>query len=574
MSSRTKGFFEQDQRSKVYILQCTRLSDFMLTLSQPRPGNWHRNQSRTTLADTTNVTAPLKPPVPVTSQAKSKLKAFQFVAGPPEQSRTNPEDKENETKPGHAGPLERTVDQHNATSSSAPLHPAKPGVSSGTPDSAKTPQLPHANTFPSTPGARLSLEDLIGNVEETREPEPREESPEEHIGWIPNSSSTQLTPNRKRKRARSSSPSCPNTSSQRAEASAFFAESAEKRTPEADPAADLWQRYGISKDSGSTLKLPEFNNILFPGSPRPFETPVKGSGLRRWASTGNDWPSSKRKKQRSNASAKVDVWQNGPAESGGRSKVAAMVEKIQESLATQKLAKLLPAVTGDEPASSDPLPDTGSKITEVQQTIRRPESAPKPADAKPFQRMGPPSARPQSGGRNQTSALASGKDELQRETIGSHAQDTGAVMPAPLHLQSKAPLPAFRRPSIRRPSIPDPPKVAPAPATVASKLPVVAEDFDEFGDDMEFSTEDLDELLSQPLKNRRLHEIPEHPNPPPQQQQQSVTVQQTVANELLDLADDDFDDDEFACDDLDETSFMEAELQATQSFRASRPHSK
>jgi DNA replication ATP-dependent helicase Dna2 len=524
------------------------------------------------LGDTTNVTAPPKPPVPATSQAKSKLKAFHFVAGQPELPRANSDGKENEKTAGHVGPVECTVDQHNATASSAPLHPAKPGASPDMSDSTKTPQLPHANTFPSTPGARLSLEDLIGNVEESREPEPREQSPEEHIGWIPNSSSTQLTPNRKRKRARSSSPSCPNTSSQRAETSAFFAGSAEKRTPEADPAADLWQRYGIGKDSGNTLKLPEFNNILFPGSPRPFETPVKGSGLRRWASTGNDWPSSKRKKQKSNASARVDVWQNGAAESGGRSKVAAMVEKIQESLATQRFAKPLPAVTGDEPASSDPLPDTGSKIAEMQQTTTRPESEPKPTDAKPFQRMGPPSARPQGGVRNQTGASVTGKDQLQRETIGSHGQDNGAVMPAPLHLQSKEPLPAFRRPSMRPPLVQEPPK---AVLATAAKLPVVAEDFDEFGDDMEFSTEDLDELLSQPLQNRQLHEIPEHPNPPPQQQPQpTVTVQQTVASELLDLADDDFDDDEFACDDLDENSFIEAELQATQSFRASRPFSK
>jgi DNA replication ATP-dependent helicase Dna2 len=249
-----------------------------------------------------------------------------------------------------------------------------------------------------------------------------------------------------------------------------------------------------------------------------------------------------------------------------------MVEKIQESLATQRLAKLQPAVPGDEPASSDPLPDTGSKTTEIQQTTSRPVSEPKPTDAKPFQRMGPPSARPQVGVRNQTSASMTGKDQLQQETTTSHGQDTGTVIPAPLHLQSKAPLPAFRRPSMRRPSIQEPPKAVPAPTT---KLPVVAEDFDEFGDDLEFSTEDLDELLSQPLQNRRLHEIPEHPNPPPQQQpQQTVTVQQTVASELLDLADDDFDDDEFACDDLDETSFIEAELQATQSFRASRPFSK
>ena len=27
-----------------------------LTFLQPRPGNWHRNQNRTTLGDTTNVT--------------------------------------------------------------------------------------------------------------------------------------------------------------------------------------------------------------------------------------------------------------------------------------------------------------------------------------------------------------------------------------------------------------------------------------------------------------------------------------------------------------------------------------
>jgi hypothetical protein len=51
-------------------------------------------------------------------------------------------------------------------------------------------------------------------------------------------------------------------------------------------------------------------------------------------------------------------------------------------------------------------------------------------------------------------------------------------------------------------------------------------------------------------------------------------VQQQIASELIELADDDFDDDEFACDDLDETSFIEAELQATQAYRASRPSSK
>jgi hypothetical protein len=125
---------------------------------------------------------------------------------------------------------------------------------------------------------------------------------------------------------------------------------------------------------------------------------------------------------------------------------------------------------------------------------------------------------------------------------------------------------------------------APSVAPVHPHLPVLAEDLDEFGDDMDFSTEDLDELLSQPLQKRSLHDIPAHPNPPAQQQQQpqqpqqqprqQLTAQQSIANELIDLADDDFDDDEFACDDLDETSFIQAELQATQAYRASRPSSK
>jgi DNA replication ATP-dependent helicase Dna2 len=576
-------------------ITCCSIYNFVLTSLQPRPGNWHRNQNRTTLGDTTNVTAPPKPPVPATSQAKSKLKAFQFVAGQPNAARENTESKENGSATGSSRPVDRIIKLHDATSSSAPHNPTKTASAMNEADSTKTPQLCHANTFPSTPGARLSLEDLIGNVDDTKIPEPREESPEDHIGWIPNSSSTQLTPNRKRKRARSSSPSCPNTSSQRAEASAFFAGGAEQQTPEADPAADLWQRYGISKGSGDALKQPDVNSLAFGGSPRPLETPVKASGLRRWASTGNDWPSSKSKKRRSNANMKVDVWQNGTAGSGGRSKVAAMVEKIQESLATQKLAKSAQALVGDEPPSSDPLPDTASKTTKPQLVASPLESKPNANNPQSNvnRRMAPPSARPHTGTRAQTLAVDgpdnNKKDETMRIVNAFSGQEN--VAPAPLHLQSKAPLPAFRRPSIRRTPSDNGPiqKSMPAPsvAPVHAHLPVLTEDLDEFGDDMDFSTEDLDELLSQPLQKRSLHDIPAHPNPPPQQQQQQkpqqqqppppqqqLTAQQSIANELIDLADDDFDDDEFACDDLDETSFIQAELQATQAYRASRPSSK
>lgn len=74
--------------------------------------------------------------------------------------------------------------------------------------------------------------------------------------------------------------------------------------------------------------------------------------------------------------------------------------------------------------------------------------------------------------------------------------------------------------------------------------------------------------MSQPLQNRSLHDIPAHPNPPPQQ------VDQTGVDSNDFGTNKESEDDEFACDDLDETSFMEAELQATQAHRASLPSSK
>jgi hypothetical protein len=279
---------------------------------------------------------------------------------------------------------------------------------------------------------------------------------------------------------------------------------------------------------------------------------------------------------------KVDVWQNGTAGSGGRSKVAAMVEKIQESLATQRLAKSELAITGDEPPSSDPLPDTASKTVKQQQDLSPFDLKTDVDNAQLYRRMPPPSVRPHFGARLQAAAAnvpVKDDDETSQAVNASNGQDN--AIPAPLHLQSKAPLPAFRRPSIRRtPSDNVQNKTSahaplPLPALVRPHLPTLAEDLDEFGDDMEFSTEDLDELLSQPLQNRSLHDIAAHPNPPPQRQPlQQLPVQQQIASELIELADDDFDDDEFACDDLDETSFIEAELQATQAYRASRPSSK
>lgn len=82
---------------------------------------------------------------------------------------------------------------------------------------------------------------------------------------------------------------------------------------------------------------------------------------------------------------------------------------------------------------------------------------------------------------------------------------------------------------------------------------------------MDFSAEDLDELMSQVPQNRKLHEIPEYRGPPPEPPKPEV--QQTAA---VVIGDDD-DDDEFGGGDLDEDTFAEAEFRATQAQRASLP---
>ena len=469
--------------------------------------------------------------------------------------------------------------------SSTSRSPAKP-VTSSEPianTTSKTPLMPHANTFPSTPGARLQLEDLIGNFDETvQRSEAINPSPGEQLGWVQNHATT---PNRKRKRARSSSPSCPTTSSQRHETSNFFpanASQGEKKTPDMDPSADLWQRYGVVKGTGDGLKIPDFSHLMLQASPRPLETPVKNAGLRRWASTGNDWPSSKTKRRRGAGSGVSSAWRGHEAtDSNRKSAVASMVEKMQESLATQKLARVIlePAVCVDGPSSSSPLPEVSNaafgdapSASPVQIMISEPTRQVQPAP-----RQAPSTALTQT-------KWTAPKAVLPIVDFLPKAAATSEVLsPTPLHLQSKAPLPAYKRPAISRvqsTSGRQYPSKHPVPPPVPVPVPVISlEDLEDFGDAFDLSVEDMDELVSQvPLEQRPLHAIPEHPDPPPPDTTlydwDMTEVQPEVANQQLTnnaVVIDDSNDDEFGDDGIDEDSFARAEFSATQRFMASNP---
>jgi DNA replication ATP-dependent helicase Dna2 len=551
-------------------------------MKQRRPGQWQRNNNRPPLNETTANIPPPKPPIPANAQAKSKLKAFQSIPGYPGQKEGSENNSKEHEPQSHQSNSEQvqpeTVEAQvsvAAGNSSVPV-PCQP--------QSETPQLPHANTFPCTPGTRLPLEALISNFDDNATAAPTTEpSPEEHIGWIPNSSSNLLTPSRKRKRARGSSPSCPNTSSQRQ--SVFFAgpaELGEQVTPENDPTAALWQRYAVGKQSGESNQSPALDQLMFQVSSKKLETPAKSAGLRRWASAGNNWPTSKTKRRRTQAMTSINIQDQSVLDSAGRSKVAEMVEKLQETLASQQLAnpQSKESVDGDAPSSSSPLPETGA--TEVARTVaaispltsKKPHGVvapttcmnlPKPACDLP-KTSAPQQQRPANAAHVET-------ESKQQQAV---APGIDATIPAPLHLQNKGPLPAYRRPTMTR--VPSTGRQYPQRAQPpANPPPPVASEFDEFGDDLDLSAADLEELMTQTSRTnqRPVQQMQAQPNLllPKQADAKPALANGTgAAGQSLEPIV--IEDDEFGLDDLDETTLAQVESRATQSYRASHPMSR
>lgn len=503
---------------------------------------------------------PSKPPIPAASQAKSKLSAFQLDHDASGDAASGEARQEGIAIEEHQKSKAGSNDKDNGSGSGSDGNPGTKGAFSISDTS-------HIHTFPCTPGARLPLEDLIGNCDLLRKDETTNESPDEQVGWVPGNLTTP-NPRKRKHRAKSSSPIAPNSSSQPDAKPAFFARkdllSTSNKTPTTDPAADLWQRYGTGKQTGDTLKLPELNNLIFQGSPRPMETPMKSGPLRRWASTGNDWPSSKNKRRCTNSRTSVNVWQDQVAQdSGGKSKVATMVQKIQESLASQRLEQENSArvqsktVVTDAPSSSSPLPETGAN------------NFPTPTVVSPLRARQPnvksPAKAAATLSQESVPEIDSRKSNFQAtQSGGFRTESLNPYGVGPLHLQCKAPLPAYKRPSIIRP--PSQPKIQ----QIAPVLPVAIE-LDEFGDDaFDLTADDLDELLSQnPLEKRSLYDIPAYPTAAvPQQPKVAENNSRNRPPPQIITIDDD--DDEFGGNDIDDNSFAEAEFSATQAFRVSQ----
>jgi DNA replication ATP-dependent helicase Dna2 len=277
------------------------------------------------------------------TQARTKLRAFQFVEGLPDVETATGSEAEKENHPAAVGRM--------ATKA--------PGAMKDTAKPANSKTCPP----PSTPAMkRLPLADLVGNIDDSSRHAPQPAaSPEEQLIWRGSQPANTPLPRNNKRRARSSSPVAPSQEDHMLDAA--------KRnltTPQADPAMDLWTRYTHNKGTPSVNKSVTFAHLINESSPRSAAAAGSVSGLRRWASCGHEFPASTRKRRKTHGvfqSEKMtneDVFAALPSSDGvmlgqpAKSTIASMVQRMKACVSKQQ-----PRLSSQLPSSSSPLPDSG-----------------------------------------------------------------------------------------------------------------------------------------------------------------------------------------------------------------------
>lgn len=304
-------------------------------------------------------------PIIASSQSKSKLRAFQFdgdkqgsdVGHNLEESEAEKENinnlgSEGRTTAAQLGPRAQTLSQRSAGN--------------------------ETRECPQTPVGRLALAELIASGEDLNH-QNLNLTPTERVLWdqSPHNfvSASSGVSRKGKKRVHSSSP----PSSSQNEASNHFSTSKTTldlqtlrkclRTPQADPANDLWSRYSVTNERQSPTENidPPFAHLLDPSSP---QTPAnllrtkESGGLRRSVSCTTAWPTSVTKRRKLEHNRRHEEEDAAfPATEGNtvhstskRSRVSLLVNRLHDELAGSRKAGSKDAVI---PSSSSPLPEKG-----------------------------------------------------------------------------------------------------------------------------------------------------------------------------------------------------------------------
>jgi DNA replication ATP-dependent helicase Dna2 len=551
ISSRQKSFFDQNHGGSVncnHQITMPANANLHQTNRSHYPHNRNRNDARPEAPP--HNPAMNSAPIAPGSQTKTKLKAFQFIEGKPA-SAVESADKENEVEEERPQSLQET-----------PVKTTPLAASKGPP--------------PSTPATRLPLADLIGNPDSNRVTA-EHVSPEESILWLhaqtPSSSHPAITPARKRKRGRSSSP----VSSSQNEQSNFFSGEKEPfnvhglqqslKTPQADPAADLWNRYHASANDGSAAtKSVSFAHLIKDSSPRSSETAGSVNGLRRWASCGVEWPTSTTKRRRVSASRHDEQLRAEAGEEQGDgdmpriSTVGLLLERMKETL--QKSQERPP----EAPSSSSPLPERGyvDRGDELESPLNRlaPVIEEAQEDVRAEHAVDTTVPPPGSVRRSQRSSSEYGDDDIDVDMFEA------AIECSAVPKQSQAPRPNFKAPQVD--IIPAPSIVTDHPKLPDSNVVLPQSAVDEFDDaeddlfaaDLEQVAAKYDSRAAQVPPNAAVSQAPSFV--PEESIDRTVTNKATPRQEVVVIEDDEFGDDDFDGDEL-----IAAEAAATQAFQGS-----
>ncbi|KAF2746547.1 hypothetical protein M011DRAFT_87439 [Sporormia fimetaria CBS 119925] len=475
------------------------------------------------------------------SQTRTKLKAFQFVDG----------------------------------AMSVDVKPPQPvraiDVLSQKPDT--TPKLVQPAAFPppSTPATRLPLADLVGNEEESRRYTPNPNpSPEEQLCWRGSQPVDTPVPRKNRKRTRSSSPVTASPQDLPLQTART-----EQETPIADPKMELWSRYTGNKGTPSANKVLNFARLINDDSPRSVTSAGDVSGLRRWASCGDEFPTSAAKRRRTKGAFRSGLGKTTdttddifhvPSSDGvvqgqpEKSRLADLLHRMRDSMPPKPQSR---ETTADIPSSSSPLPDTTSRIAEstgspLQQRHSRghPSRVAEPAVV-PMAVIQEEDSEQTLPGQSSGSSDEFGDHEFDTEMVealdfaqsGQQASDANVTEPAQ-HLAPAEELNPQSEVTVAAPPVGN--------AGSDDEFGELELD-DEFGldDGMDFAA-DMEHVAS--LYDTRTDEVAKEP---PFDSVIGAPVESAAADAVIDLDGDD--SDEFG-DDIDVDEFAAAEIVATQGY--------
>jgi hypothetical protein len=240
-------------------------------------------------------------PIPASADSRSKLDAFRYKNN--NQNGTAMSPKKTTPHKGHTNKENQTSWLNGVVEQGKSEPDNRQNLQEG-------PESKAVKDCPQTPGNRLPLADLIGNAEDafSRAPMAQEFTPEDYVIWqhAPPSSnpSTQTPATQSKKRRHSSSPSSsPLAGSKGARKGSFDLQSIQAllRTPQNDLATDLWNNYVAKTAVNVTdLQQPHFAGLLSssPHTPTSARAGQDFSGLRRSISCNAEWPSTKAKRRR------------------------------------------------------------------------------------------------------------------------------------------------------------------------------------------------------------------------------------------------------------------------------------